>query len=166
MNKLIYLICIFVLAASSAAAQTDKPTITFEALDVTNAQKERAFKARQKKAYDKYRRVIDPNAIGRFSEEDTQKCQLEKGMVIERYGREACNMRMPDANQTCSRQSDCQGSCLAVTAKNARQHGINPEPTNLRNQPGRCAMYLHIIGCATLVSQKTKCSPENKAVQK
>ena len=165
MNKLIYLVCIFVMAASSAVAGPPAG-MTYEALDITNARKEAIFKAKQKRVYDKYRRVIDPNAIGRFSKADIQKCHLEKGTVIERYGREACNMSMPDANKTCAKEEDCQGSCLAVTAKNAQNHGISPEPTNLRNQPGRCSMYLYIVGCATFVNQKIKCSNENKAVQK
>ena len=167
MNKFIYFVCAFVLASLNVEAQPRmEPRVTIQALDLQNAAKERAFHARQKKTYDKYRRVVDPHSVGKFSKEDTFKCHKEQGIVINRYNREACNLKTLDGDKPCLTNDGCQGKCLAVTTENSKRHGTSLRPTNLQHQPGRCSIHLHIIGCATLSNREEACFSENKPIQK
>ena len=96
---------------------------------------------------------------------DTASCEEQGGFNMEAYGRTICNFKTLDKGKPCGADNDCQGNCLLVSSVNESQK-IDLTPTGDPRNPGRCSIYSHPVGCATLFTGEKWCSTDNAAAIK
>ncbi|MDE0724322.1 MAG: hypothetical protein OSB62_06435 [Alphaproteobacteria bacterium] len=89
-------------------------------------------------------------------------CEEQGGFPMKAYGRTVCNFKTLDQGKPCGADHDCQGNCLLVSTVNASQK-IDQTPTENPRNPGRCSMYSHPVGCATLFTGEKWCSTDDAA---
>ncbi len=106
--------------------------------------------------------VLISAIMGTTSFAESTSCEEQGGFHMKAYGRDICNFKTLDKDKPCGTDNDCQGNCLLVSSVNAAQK-IKISPTEDPRNPGRCSMYSHPVGCATLFTGEKWCSTDDAA---